>query len=108
MDTVTINFSDVRDYHFHPECVTDGLLNTAIIYGKNAVGKTNFGLALFDIVSHLTFQFGEDEVIYGYNKSDKDELDAEQLILNGRVLYFTSFSMDTINEGLVELAPNLN
>ena len=53
-DTITIDFSDVRDYRFNLECITASLINTAIIYGKNAAGKTNFGLALFDIVSHLT------------------------------------------------------
>lgn len=133
--TITIDFSEVRDYRFHQECVTDGLLSTAIIYGKNAVGKSNFGLALFDIVSHLTtnnvtpglydyylnvcnkkgyaefeyiFQFGSDEITYKYSKSDKNELNTEHLKLNGKILLNNSGAMDTDNEGLVELAPSLN
>ena len=53
-ETVRMDFSDVRDYKFNSHCVTDNLISKAIIYGKNAVGKSNFGLALFDVVSHLS------------------------------------------------------
>jgi AAA15 family ATPase/GTPase len=132
---ISIDFDDVQDYKFHHECVTDGLLNTAIIYGKNAVGKSNFGLALFDIVSHLTinnvtpglydyylnvnnkngyasfeyeFQFGEDEILYGYNKTEKDVLSSEFLMINGTVMFHNSGSDIWENNGLIELAPNLN
>ena len=132
---VTIDFSDVRDYRFNPECISGGLLNTAIIYGKNAVGKSNFGLALFDIVSHLTmnnvtpglydyylnannkkgyakfeyeFLFGEDKIVYGYSKSEKNDLLKEYLLLNGNKMFCHSGTMATENSGLIELAPNLN
>ena len=53
-DTITLDFSDVRNYNFSTSCITDKTIGKMIIYGKNSVGKTNFGLALFDIVSHLT------------------------------------------------------
>ena len=51
---IVIDFSDVHDYKFNKECVIDGLLSKMIVYGKNSVGKTNLGLAIFDMVSHLT------------------------------------------------------
>ena len=51
---VSIDFSNIHDYKFNSQCITNGLVSKAIIYGKNSVGKTNFGLALFDIVTHLT------------------------------------------------------
>lgn len=113
-DKFTINFSDVRDYRFNSECVVDGLLNTVVIYGKNAVGKTNFGLALFDVVSHLTmnnvtpglydyflnvesnhvyaefaytFKFDSDEVVYKYHKIEASNLLMEQLLLNGEEMF---------------------
>jgi len=118
---VSIDFSDVRDYKFHPECVTNGLLNTAIIYGKNAVGKSNFGLALFDIVSHLTmnnvtpglydyylnvnnkngyaefeyvFQFGEDEILYKYRKKSNQAIYSEYLELNSKPLFRSNDDMN--------------
>lgn len=53
-DKITFDFSNVRDYKFNTECISNGLLGKTIIYGKNSVGKTNLGLAMFDIVSHLT------------------------------------------------------
>ena len=49
-----LDFSDVRDYKFNHSCVLTGLLSKLIVYGKNSVGKSNLGLAFFDIVSHLT------------------------------------------------------
>ncbi|MCL1983758.1 MAG: AAA family ATPase [Clostridiales bacterium] len=114
---VAIDFSDVRDYKFNTECITNGLLSTAVIYGKNAVGKSNFGLALFDIVSHLTmnnvtprlydyymnvkngkgyaefeyaFQFNEDEIVYRYRKKSDQTMCYEYLELNSE----TQFEMN--------------
>ena len=48
-----LDFSDIRDYKFSTNCIGDGMVKDAIIYGKNAVGKTNFGMAMFDITYHL-------------------------------------------------------
>ncbi|MDX8044766.1 ATP-binding protein [Gracilibacillus sp. S3-1-1] len=48
-EPITIDFSNVRDYTFNPECIKDDLVNKGMIYGKNAVGKTNLGKAIIDI-----------------------------------------------------------
>jgi len=48
-ETVSLDFTDVRDYKFNNSCINNGLIKKMIIYGKNAVGKTNFCSALFDI-----------------------------------------------------------
>lgn len=53
-EKITFDFSDVRDYKFNTECISNNLLGKSIVYGKNSIGKTNLGLAIFDIVSHLT------------------------------------------------------
>ena len=79
-----------------------------IIYGKNSVGKSNLGLAIFDIVSHLTdknvtpslydyylnsdgyesvtfkydFVFNDDLIEYCYTKDKKRVLLTEQISLN--------------------------
>lgn len=47
------NFTRTKDYSFNEACLKNGLIKDAIIYGRNAVGKTNFGLAMFDITYHL-------------------------------------------------------
>lgn len=103
-----------RDYEFNQELVCDGVVNKAIIYGPNGIGKSSLGIALFDIVVHLTdkervrrqyqtnyrnlesnskvisfsylFSFGKDEVFYEYTKSDVDELMWEKLSIKDRVV----------------------
>jgi hypothetical protein len=50
---ITLDFSDVSEYKFNTSCTQNGLISKAIIYGKNSIGKSNLGLALFDIVSTL-------------------------------------------------------
>ena len=103
-----------RDYAFNRELAQNGIVNKAIIYGKNGVGKSSLGIAMFDIISHLTdkermqdyyvanyrnwnaldrpayfmyvFQFGNDEVIYRYTKADRDNLIKEALQINGELI----------------------
>ena len=43
-----------REYEFNKNLVVNGIVNKGIIYGKNGIGKSNLGIALFDIVLHLT------------------------------------------------------
>ena len=50
---VEMNFT-AGSYAFNESVVKDGLVKNAIIYGKNGVGKSAFGIALFDVVAHLT------------------------------------------------------
>lgn len=48
-EELVFDFTNTRDYHFNSMCVKDGLINKAIIYGKNAVGKTSLMMAMQDI-----------------------------------------------------------
>ena len=50
---ITLDFTKVGDYDFNEECIKDGVINKAIIYGKNAVGKTNFSKAILDVVTMI-------------------------------------------------------
>ena len=132
----TIDFSDVRDYQFNSHCVKDGLLNKIIIYGKNASGKSNIGLALFDIVSHLTeknvspklyesylnadsnesfaefryeFQFELHEIVYVYRKSENRVLLYEHVTVNGEPLFEYDFvTKDGNFQQIKKIAPTLN
>ena len=90
------------------------MISKAVIYGKNSVGKSNFGLALFDIVSHLSsknvtpnlydyylnvatledyaefhyvFQFNGSIVDYRYRKDNDQSLVYEKLLLDDSLLY---------------------
>lgn len=135
-DTISLDFSDVRDYKFNTECITNNLIGKIVIYGKNSIGKSNFGLAIFDIVSHLSaknvtpnlydyylnvaslddyaefryvFQFENDTVDYRYRKDDKQALLYEKLILNDLPLFEYDYQKKRGNTtGIKELAPSLN
>jgi hypothetical protein len=135
-ENIQLNFSDVRDYKFNEQCVGKGLLNKIIIYGKNSVGKSNLGLALFDITTHLAdknvtpdlydyylnadldsgfaefhyvFKLEAGEIDYLYRKNDVRELTFEKISINNEVIMtydYTKKSGDL--EGLKKLAPSLN
>lgn len=112
-----------RDYAFNKFLVSNGVVNKALLYGKNGIGKTSVGIALFDIVYHLTdkermpnlylinyinlnsnnpyarfkytFQFDDDEVVYEYEKKDPNNLIFEKLLINGIVVIdYDFFSND--------------
>ena len=112
-----------RDYEFNKYLVNNGVVNKALLYGKNGVVKTSVGIALFDIVYHLTdkeripslylinyinlnsnypyakfkytFQFDDDEVVYEYEKRNPDNLIFEKLSVNGIIVIdYNFFSSD--------------
>ena len=135
-NTIQLDFSDIRDYKFNNSCVAKGLLSKLIIYGKNSVGKSNLGLALFDIVSHLTtnnvtpglydyylnvnnkagyaefhyvFTFDSGEVDYRYRKNDKQKLVYESVAIdNKRIFTYDYEDMRGNLSGLEALTTTLN
>lgn len=54
-ENLIFDFENVRDYKINKDCLIRkaDVLKTALIYGPNASGKSNIGLAIFDIVQHL-------------------------------------------------------
>ena len=117
-DTIAFDLT-AAEYSFNKGIVKDGIVNKALIYGKNNTGKSNLGLALMDLTAHLTdnatnnllrkiyinaesdngyasfayyFQFDEDEVVYKYKKADVNYLIEEELYFNGeRVVLYDYF-----------------
>ena len=89
---LTLDFANVRDYAFNTECTKNGLVKDAIIYGRNASGKTNLGLAIFDIIAHLTDMNSGEEFYTYYLKADSpDEMAAfsyEFLLGNGHCISY--------------------
>jgi AAA15 family ATPase/GTPase len=52
-DTITLDLTS-SNYEFNQECIRHGYANKALIYGYNGVGKSNFALAIMDIIINLT------------------------------------------------------
>ena len=115
-----IDFENIRDYKYNLDCLTNGLLGKMLIYGKNASGKSNLGLALFDIVEVLTdkkngmrfnddltflnadsdkkvasfeYTFKKDDhyIIYTYEKSTFDTLSYESMKIDDLLVYSYDF-----------------
>lgn len=58
-----LDLTAVNGYAFNKDAIKNGIVNNAIIYGQNGVGKSNLALAIFDIIGHLTDK-GRKEAVY--------------------------------------------
>ncbi len=111
---VTIDFAAVGNYAFNKECLRNGIVKTAIMYGKNAGGKSSLAYALVDIVSNLTdnnanslkinsnylnlvsgknvaifeycFCFRGKDVVYTYKKTNVKAIVYEKLVIDGKTV----------------------
>lgn len=110
--TFELDFTKAGKYDFNRECIRNGQINSAIIYGKNGTGKSNLGFAFFDIVGHLTdknknevnyenylnasndkvladfryqFLLNDNIVVYEYKKSDYETIEFEKFLVNDKV-----------------------
>ncbi|MBQ2331838.1 MAG: ATP-binding protein, partial [Bacteroidales bacterium] len=50
-DTIELDLTRHSNYEFNLYAIKDDIIKNGIIYGPNGSGKTNFSLALFDIVN---------------------------------------------------------
>jgi AAA15 family ATPase/GTPase len=107
------DLSEAKNYEFNEDCIKNGIVNKALIYGPNGCGKSNLGLAIFDIVTHLTdktrkidsyinylngyngnstaefyfkFKFENDILEYKYAKKSLEELVFEEVKINNKIV----------------------
>lgn len=113
---LVLNLNDTKNYEFNTNAIRDNVVNTCLIYGINGSGKSNLGIAMFDIVHSLTdnrkatdfydyylnlnssfkkakfyykFKFKNTFVIYEYEKSTVQNLIMERLFINNiEVLFY--------------------
>ena len=117
-DKITMDIGSPSNYGFHPEVLEDGCITKGIIYGINGCGKSNLGLAIFDVITHLTekqkllqnydfylnmsgrksfaefeyiFAFDGHELVYRYSKTGVDALREESLFIDGKEVIFYDF-----------------
>ena len=117
-DKITFNIGSPSNYSFNSEIIEHGCVTKGIVYGINSCGKSNLGLAIFDIIIHLTekqkllqgydfylnmsgrksfaefeyvFVFDNHEVIYKYRKTDVNTLQDESLSIDDKEVIYYDF-----------------
>lgn len=107
----TFDLQNTNGYTFNKESIKNGIVNNALVYGHNGVGKSNLGLAIFDIIGHLTdkekndshysfylnalnnsetanfhyeFTFNSHNIIYEYQKTDHKTIVSESFLIDGK------------------------
>lgn len=90
-DWFTLDLTSTNNYEFNTDCVSEGLVKTALIYGYNGVGKSNLGLAIFDVISHITDKRFDRSIYQNYrhasNLSDLVEYKYKFSLPNGKADY---------------------
>ena len=85
------DLQNTNGYNFNKESVIGGVVENAIIYGKNGIGKSNLGLAIFDVIGHLTdTEHGDSEYDYYLNALNPSKYATfcyEFLIDSKRIVY---------------------
>lgn len=123
-DRIKWDLSKPANYEFNPHVIKNGIIKNGILYGPNGSGKTNFSLALFDIVNHLStkqkklkyyenfihagspegvvdfeyeFRFDRTKVRYTYSKNPQGILVAEFLYVDEEMVFERKESSVRIN-----------
>ena len=75
-EKLVLDLSKVRDYEFNQHLIKNNLINKMMIYGENNCGKSNLGAAMMDITTHLTDNYGTNNLMYYYylNGDSIDEI----------------------------------
>ena len=115
-DSIIIDLGKVGGYQYSTDCIYKDTISKMLIYGRNATGKTNLGIALIDIAFTLfgnnrindssflnadskeeaalfsyTFRFGENEVVYQYKRLSDTELQMEELLVDREKIFSINF-----------------
>ncbi len=109
------DLQETNGYEFNKDAIRNGIVNNALVYGHNGVGKSNLGLAIFDIIGHLSdkktdeaiyanysnafsdaeistfrydFLFDSNKITYEYRKVNHKTIISEKFSINGNELAF--------------------
>lgn len=132
------DLTKTRNYTFSENAVKDEIVKTGLIYGINGSGKSNLGLAIFDIILHLSekekylelyynylsltnsntvakfyykFKFGNDILEYEYQKDKPQNLVNEVVKINSKLISEYDYLNNKFKlnlEGTENLNKNLN
>ena len=125
------------NFAFNEECIQNKIVQTALIYGENATGKSTIGWAIFDLVEHLTdnntvglpnknyinadseldyaefnykFEIDKTEIIYKYRKNKDKKIIKEELYINDNLVvnYQLGQPVEVKLRGAESLNKNIN
>ena len=135
---LVFDLSKTRNYNFSENAIKNGIVKTGLVYGINGSGKSNLGLAIFDIILHLTdkektinlydyylnlvnsnivakfyykFKFEDDILEYEYQKDKPQNLVREVLKINNKLISDYNYMTNKVElnlEGTENLNKNLN
>ncbi len=129
-EKLILDFSKTREYEFNQNLIKNGLVNKMLIYGPNNSGKSNLGAAVMDITTHLTdnygtdnliyayylngdfvddvvefkyeFLFNDNEIVYSYKKNGQMKLLSEELKENGKILFKYNYENNNYENNIPE------
>ncbi len=85
------DLQNTNNYTFNSQSIKNGIVNNALIYGHNGVGKSNLGLAIFDVINHLTDKESNEQEYSNYlnavNSSAAATFRYELIINSQKVIY---------------------
>jgi len=76
-ERIEFDLTKPRSYDFNNFAIKDGIIKNGIIYGANGSGKSNLGLALFDIENHLSAKWKKADYFGNYIYAGNQELIAD-------------------------------
>jgi AAA15 family ATPase/GTPase len=91
------DLSETNGYEFNSDSVKNGIVNNAIVYGRNGSGKSNLGFAIFDIVEHLTDKWRDESNYRNYLNAYGDSSVAEfryEFLINGKSVKYEYRKID--------------
>ncbi len=133
-EKIELDLTRPSNYTFSTYAIKDGIIKNGIIYGPNGSGKTNFGLAIFDIVNHLsqkwkkadyyvnftyagnpslqvefdyTFIFNGQTIEYRYSKEYHGVLRSEEMTVNGKLLFKRESGKFQIDNAVFPMDPSI-
>lgn len=116
-DEITLDLGDIAGYQYNTECIHNNTITKALIYGRNATGKTNLGKAIMDIaytmrgipryedevaflnadsheavaIFNYYFVFESHKLIYEYSRKSAVEIVDEKLTIDDKVVFNCDF-----------------
>ncbi len=86
-----IDLTNVNRYEFNKNSIKNNLINNAIIYGRNGVGKSNLAFAIFDIIEHLTDKERNEHLYKNFLNANCDSKVATfyyEFLINSKVVIY--------------------